>query len=260
MFNGRQLRVFYYHFFKESNIRPFIRATSGDKSIAFNTIHEASKHFLISADEIWQYFVKQIPYNGWRFSHVKNNDPEAIYAKSYQLTSRDIQTKSKLLRFRRPVQVFDIRTRKVEIFHSLTLAGLELGIRASNIRARISVPEKIRLLYERYVIIDIERNFDFLTEKVLTDLLARVNHGVVVFDISKNTFQFFSGSTAYMRLINRRDTAVSAMRSVRKKGIYMVDKDRYIMRVTEEIRQKNVDELRQCFIEKINTVYKYIVR
>lgn len=260
MLTKRQKISLRHYLFKESNIRPFLRLTKENTVKAVNTIYEAASFLQINAEEIWTALVEQKEIKGWMVTHVKHNDTEAVYAKLYWSTKRYPEDENKHICRNRPVKLMDIYTKKVTTFSTLTKAGDMLGIKASHVRTRISVPEKIRLLYGRYVVIDAVRDFDFLTDEALAKLYESIKWGIIVFDGRKKTIQQFSGLTAYMRLMGKMVMADNAMRLLRRDGIYQVDKYRFIMNASYSLNNKSENELIQLFIKKINTTYNFCYR
>lgn len=255
MYSKKQLLLLRTLFFRRVNHRPFIRLTKGETTHVFNTIYQCAEYLSAGPEHVWSHFVTRFPLDGWVIDHIKHNDPEAVEIKSYQSSRRPPDESG--IRIKRPVKVYDIVTHKVERFASLSACGKHYGARASHVRLRISVPEKVRLLYQRFIIIDDNRSFHFLTTAVLKSLINRINHGIVVFNGQQNKIAQFSGITAFMRLSKKEKDIENATRQLNQKGIYTVSKDQFIMKATADILALTEKEIIQLFLEKINEIYTY---
>lgn len=255
VYNTKQLRILRTLFFRQVNERPFLRITQGEEKQIFNTIHECASYLASSTEHVWGHFVTQLPLKGWMISHIKHNDSEAVDRKSYYFTRRPIEESN--FRVKRPVKVYDIETQQIETFASLSACGKHYGAKASHVRLRITVPEKIRLLYQRYIIIDANCSFNFLTPSVLKRVMNQINYGVAVYNGRDNTVTFYSGVTAFMRLQKREKDIENASRLLHYKGIYTISQHHFMMKMTSAMNTMSKEEIAELFLAKIRFSYTY---
>lgn len=241
MYTNHQIRNFKNFLFKNDNTRPFLRIVKENLRISFLSIYACAEYLQCEPKDVWDAFINNELLQGFSFHYIRYNDTEAIYAKSYQYSRRENHGGNIKPGVKRPVKVLNLHTNEINEYCSVKSAGEELGIHDGNVRASISTPTKYHLLYEQYVVVDADRTFDFVTDEVRRELLAKVTVPVVVFDSVYNTLNTFSSLSAYLRITKQSTTLPNKQRSLRVKGIIKAGERCYVIRLTDKV--KSLDEL-----------------
>lgn len=243
MYTDHQLRNFKTSLFRTSNTRPFVRATGNRTTISFTSLHSCAEFMGVDAETLWGAFVRQEPVKGWMLSYIPFNDREAVYAKTYAGTVRP--KNERLSNQKRPVKILDLKTDEIKQFDSVRKAGDVMGINNKNILASISTKNKVRLLYERYVVIDEAESFDFLTKNKRLLLLERIPLGIVVLDTENDIVQQYSSLSYYLRRhLEMPEAYASLQRHLRLKKIIAINNRYYIVRLTPNLAKLDTTELR----------------
>lgn len=251
MYTEHQIRNFKRYLFKTDNTRPFIRAVKGDERLLFLSLHDCSEHFQICAKEMWEIFIHEIVYQGYHLSYIGYNDSEAIYAKLYLHIRRDADFVGVRSGICRPIKVLNIHTDEITTFASIKKAAAELGMRPGNVLSCISTPTKCHLLYEKYLVIDEHRNFDFITQEQRKTLLSRLTVPIIVYDTQTQTTKTFSSLSAYLRITKQLPSLQNYQRYLRKNGIIAVSRWHYIIRQTPTVSLLTKSELQNHFVHLI---------
>lgn len=242
MYTDHQLRNFKNRLFRTDNTRPFLRLKGNNTTISFTSLHSCSEFLNVEAEVIWGAFVRQEMIKEWTFSYIPFNDREAVYAKTYAGVTRPLACRQS--NQKRPVKIVDITTGAVSNYESVRYAGEMIHINNKNILASISTPNKVRLLYERYVVVDEAQSLDFLTQDICRGLLAKIRLGVAVLDVKTNTVQKFSSLSFYLRrYMNVPDVYAAYQRHLRLKTIVVLSNRYYIVRLTPSLIKMSEIEL-----------------
>lgn len=185
--------------------RPHIKVIKPNSEvILFNTIEEVSNYYNLSIKDFWNAF-KEGSYNEDKLVYLKWDDKDVLRVVREQHLCRDIEAYGKRTPAKRGVKIIDLETSEIKSYESLNSAAKDHNVRITHIRNRLSKPEKFRIFKGKYVIIDAEGNFDFLTENVKQILLSRGRKSVVAYNLETMRFYFYKSAYEFIKKNNLRD-------------------------------------------------------
>lgn len=250
MYSKKQLYMFRRHFYSETNIRPFIRATKRDEVLLFNTIYDCAAHFQLPTDEVWKHFIFDIPLNGFYLTHIRFYDKEALAPKILPFVTRELE-EGQSSRSCREVKLLDIKTNSITHFPSLSHAARFLHVEMTHVRNRISAEGKVRLMHNRYIITDKKLDIGFITKEVKDELIKKIPRQLLVLNTHTGELERYLGVTSFTRETKCEYRYSQIVYALKTKGIYQLGIDLYAMYDPNRLAQTEDKIIRQRFKEAI---------
>lgn len=171
--------------------RPLIKAKSKETTLVLNDIADAERYFGVDLDTIWGCIKNKIKLNGFDITFVKSSDPEVL-----KKLNDEIGT---VIGYFRSVKMLNLETNEVKIYSSMHDAARCHDVLVTHIRNRISVPERPKVFNKLYVIVDITKDFDFLTDEVRKDLLSRGSKAVLAYSLKDKEFKEYNSAYSFIK-------------------------------------------------------------
>lgn len=172
--------------------RPLIVCTKDDLLFWLNDLYDAANHFSSDIDTVWQKIRDGELLDGWKIEHVKGSDKRVALMM--------VQRPGELNHGLRPVKVLDLETNAVLDFESLAETARYFGVKTTHIRIRVSTPRYLKIFRMRWVIIDAEENFDFLTPEVIESLKSRGPKPIVCYSADTQSFETYPSAHHFLKV------------------------------------------------------------
>lgn len=256
MYSKQQLHNFRRHFFKETNIRPFIRISRGESIHTFHTIHECAMFFNVDPEDVWEAFVHKTLIQDYAVSNINCADKIAVEYKLKKHITRDLaSTKTALTH--RPIKVIDIKDDEVAQFSSVSRAARRLRVSVANIRHRISTKDKHSLIAGRFIVVDADTNIDFITKEVKDKLLNRLPRQIVLYKHKEGKLFRYTGLADFVREEDCQENSVHIYYALKTYGIYLFMPNEYIMFDPKRGGKTPDKEMFKYFQTKLNALKKF---
>lgn len=253
MYSKQQLHNFRRHFFKENNVRPFVRASKEGSTHIFMTIHECAAHFNVDPETVWDAFITGGDVQDYVITNVGHQDREAVEYKLKNHISREKgETANKLAP--RPVKVMDITDGRMASFPSVSRAARRLRVSIPNIRHRISTKDKCSLIAGQFIVLDEATDHGFITPELKEKLLRRIPRQIVQFNQKEGTLKRFTGLAAFTRAEECEENIVHIYYTLKTREIYLYMPGVYIMFDPKRGGQTSDNEMFGYFRAKLNRV------
>ena len=171
--------------------RPLIKAKSIDHMLALNDIADAENYFGVDLDTVWSAIRNKTKLNGFDVTFVKSSDPEVLKKLNDEIGTVD--------GYFRSVKMLDLQTDEVKIYSSMHQAARTHNVIVTYIRNRISVPDRPKIFNKRYVIVDVTKDFSFLTDEVRKDLLSRGSKAVIAYSLKDKEFKEYNSAYSFIK-------------------------------------------------------------
>lgn len=171
--------------------RPLIKAKSIDHTLILNDIADAENYFGVDLDTVWNAIKNKTKLNEFEVTFIKSNDPEVLKKLNDEIGTVD--------GYFRSVKMLDLLTDEVKVYSSMHQAAREHGVIVTYIRNRISVQDRPKVFNKRYVIIDVTKDFNFLTDEVRNDLLSRGSKAVIAYSLKDKKFKEYDSAYSFIK-------------------------------------------------------------
>lgn len=246
MYSQQQLQNFKRHFYKRRNVRPFLRITKDGQSQTFETIHQCAQALYLPARRIWMAFVQEGTVRGYRVTPVYAGDKEARVAK----IDKFIQRTNRISPLR-PVKLYDTETTHTHLFSSVTQAAKFLSVSVTNVRHRLTTPEKLGIIKQRYIVMDDDYPVKMLTPEVIKALLARRGRTVSLLDTEQHTVERFPGLAQFTQAYQCKENKTHIIYALKTYGVYLHAPGQYLVRDLKQGEPLSDEALWQLLAEKV---------
>ena len=175
------------------NARPLIVCTKDDLLVWLEDLRDAAQHFETDVETVWGVIRDKTLLDGWKLEHVKGSDKRV--KKMLLLRPGEVNHTT------RPVKMLDLTSDFVMRFDSMSDAAKWFGIQTTHIRIRVSTKGFPKIFRNKWVIVDEEVSFDFLTEESRKELLERGPKPIVCYHIPSNTFEVFPSANNFLTTV-----------------------------------------------------------
>lgn len=193
----RSWNAIHHHLMTTDNTRSdssWITATNPHGELRFYSLQQAADYFRVSRRVVWEELKVGGMLNGYVL-HYRNKigrtETRKIANKS---VTRNIDEFGKMTSVVRAIKIMDLKTGEIKDFSSMNEAARHFGVKLTHIRNRLSTPELPKVFNKQYVIIDSNKNFDFLTSHLKNELMNRGSKKIVVCDKRDNSIKVYNSA------------------------------------------------------------------
>lgn len=171
--------------------RPLIKVVSHNNMFVLNDLLDAERYFGVDLGVVWDAIKNRTELNGYKITFIKSTDNEVL-----KKVNDEIGT---VIGYFRSVKMLDLQTGETKIYSSMHDAARDHNVIVTHIRNRLSVPERPKIFNKRYVIVDVTKNFKFLTDEVKKDLLSRGSKEIVAYSLKEKEFRLYSAANKFIK-------------------------------------------------------------
>lgn len=173
--------------------RPLIKVISRlhNKMFVLNDLLDAERYLGLDLGVIWDAIKNGTELDGYKLSFIKSNDREVLKTINDEIGTGE--------GYFRSVKLLDIHTGEINIYSSMHAAAREHNVIVTHIRNRLSVPERPKIFNKRYVIVDVSKDFKFLTEDVIKELLSRGSKEIVAYSLKDKEFKLYPTANQFIK-------------------------------------------------------------
>lgn len=187
----------------------WIELRKGKELIKFANLQQVADYLKVSTRTVWDAMKVTGEVKGYTvryYSEIAATDTRDKINKGIARTQPGIFSPDP-----REVKVIHLKTGEILAFNSMTAAARHFNVKMCAIRNRLSTPDVPKVFQKEYVIIDANKNFDFLTDTIKKKLLLRVSNKVVVHDSLDNSIAVYGTPTEFMKKNSRYPTGYSTV-------------------------------------------------
>lgn len=165
----------------------------------FYNLAQAADFFNVTKRRVWDELKTNGRIKGYTISYRSKVTQNSTRDDINKSVARDRNNYGTFSSASRPIKIMNLATGNVERFDNMNKAAKHFGVGLTSIRNRLSTPEKPKVLNSKYVIIDADKDFSFLNERLIKELRSRGSTTVVVYDEKDGSYKTYLSARSFLK-------------------------------------------------------------
>lgn len=184
----------------ETSNHSYISLTKGKEEHKFSNLSTAAIFLKVNVKQLWEKVKSNGKLEGYRITYHSRVTKTNSGKEHNESLARD---KSKygesFTSASRPIKIMDLKKSEIVEYRNMLTAAKAFDVKLTHIRNRLSTPDKPKIFNKRYIIIDADKDFKWLTPVIIKELINRGTKKVIVFDDKTLTFNVYDSARSFIR-------------------------------------------------------------